>query len=281
MEQEFLVSILMGVYQIEGLPQFPVMMEALLEQSYKKIEILICNDGSTDSTDKILEKWAARDSRVRILAYERNQGLAAALNSCIKEAKGTFLARQDADDISDIARIARQVAFLQEHEEIDIVGTNITLCDQHGQWGQRQMPLLPQRKDFLFCSPFVHGSVMFRAQALKKAGGYRVDRLTYRTEDYELFMRMYAMGMWGANLQENLYSYREDRENMSKRKYRYRVDEAVVRYQGFHKLGLLPKGFPFVVKPLVVGMIPPRLLFWMKCHLRIFQKTTEESSCQG
>lgn len=280
MEQQPLVSILMGVYQIEGLAQFPVMMESLLNQSYKKIEILICNDGSTDATGIILEGWAVRDVRIRILTHEKNQGLAAALNTCMRAVRGSLLARQDADDVSYPTRLAKQVAFLQEHKEIQFVGTNINLCDHRGVWGQRQLPVFPHREDFLFGSPFVHGSVMFRAQALHKADGYRVSRSTCRTEDYDLFMRMYALGMQGANLQENLYDYREDRENMAKRKYHYRVNEAIIRCQGFWKLGLLPQGILYVIKPLLVGLIPIRCLFWLKCRLHIFQKATGDPPCQ-
>lgn len=280
MEQQPLVSVLMGVYQIEGLAQFPVMMESLLNQSYEKIEILICNDGSTDATGVILKDWAVRDARIRILTHEKNQGLAAALNTCMTVMRGSLLARQDADDISHPTRLAKQAAFLQKHSEIHFVGTNVSLCDHQGMWGQRRLPAFPRREDFLFCSPFVHGSVMFRAEALRTAQGYRVRRCTCRTEDYDLFMRMYALGMRGANLQENLYNYREDRANMDKRKYRYRVNEAFVRYQGFWKLGLLPQGLPYVMKPLLVGLIPIRCLFWLKCRLHIFQKTAGEPPCQ-
>lgn len=267
-----LVSVLMGAYQIEGLSYFPAAMESLLRQTCSQIEILICNDGSTDATAEILQEWAKRDDRIRILTHEKNRGLAAALNTCMAAATGTYLARQDADDFSHLTRFQEQVEFLESHPEIDFLGTNVNLCDAQGVWGERRLPETPKKQDFLFCSPFVHGTVMYRAAALHKAEGYRVCRQTRRTEDYDLFMRMYAQGMQGANLQSNLYDYREDRENMSKRKYRYRVDEAEARYAGFQKLGLLPKGLPYVVKPLLVGLLPNRLLFWLKCKRNIFKK---------
>lgn len=268
-----LVSVLMGAYQIEGLSLFPVMMEALLKQSYTNLEILICNDGSTDATGAILEDWAKRDPRISILTHSKNQGLAASLNDCMKQAKGIYFARQDADDLSHPTRIEKQVNFLESYPEIDFIGTNIQLFDETGIWGARTMPEMPTSEDFLFCSPFIHGTVIFRGEALRKAEGYAVNPRTYRTEDYDLFMRMYAMGMQGANLQDTLYDYREDAQNMSKRKYRYRVDEAVVRYKGFRRLGLLPKGFPYVVKPLLVGLLPSRFLFWLKCKVHILKKS--------
>lgn len=281
MEGKPLVSVLMGAYQIEGLSFFPRAMESLLCQTYERIEILICDDGSTDTTAQILEEWAERDPRIHILAHEKNRGLAAALNTCTEAANGDYLARQDADDVSHLTRLEEQVAFLESHTNVDFLGTNVNLCDRQGIWGERSLPEYPQRRDFLFCSPFVHGTVMYRAEALRKAEGYRVCRQTYRTEDYDLFMRMYALGMEGANLQTPLYDYREDRENMGKRKYRYRVDEAVIRYVGFQKLGLLPNGLPYVVKPLFVGLIPARLLFWLKRKLHIFKNGAGEPPCQG
>lgn len=281
MAEKPLVSVLMGAYQIEGLSYFPAAMESLLHQTYSKIEILVCNDGSTDATAELLQDWAKRDDRIRILTHEKNRGLAAALNTCTEAAQGDYLARQDADDISHLTRLEEQVSFLENHPGVDFLGTNVNLCDTQGVWGKRSLPEHPQKGDFLFCSPFVHGTVMYRAQALRKAEGYRVCRQTYRTEDYDLFMRMYAMGMQGGNLQTDLYDYREDRANMGKRKYRYRVDEAVIRYTGFQKLGLLPKGIPYVLKPLLVGLLPNRLLFWLKCKLHIFKKTAGKPPCQG
>lgn len=278
MAEKPLVSVLMGVYQIEGLTFFSAAMESLLCQTYERIEILICNDGSTDKTAHILEEWAEQDPRIHILTHEKNRGLAAALNTCIDVAKGNYLARQDADDISHFIRLEEQVAFLERCPNVDFLGTNVNLCDRQGIWGERCLSEYPQKKDFIFCSPFVHGTVMYRAEALHKAKGYRVCRHTCRTEDYDLFMRMYAMGMKGANLQRSLYNYREDRENMEKRKYRYRVDEAIIRYVGFQKLELLPRYFPYVVKPLVVGLIPVQLLFLLKCKFHIFKNTAGESS---
>jgi len=275
-----LVSICMGVYQIGGVSQFSEMMESLFNQTYRNIEIIICNDGSTDDTDEILHKWAHRDSRICIMSHEKNRGLAAALNTCINAANGKYLARQDADDVCHPTRLAQQVAFLEVHPEADFLGTNVHLCDSGGIWGERNLPAYPKKEDFLFCSPFVHGTVMYRAEALCRAEGYRVCPQTYRTEDYDLFMRMYSLGMQGANLQKPLYNYLEDRENMAKRKYRYRIDEVAIRYHGFRTLGLLPKGLPYVVKPLLVGLIPPRLLIWLKCKLHIFEKSAGEPPCQ-
>lgn len=267
-----LVSVLMGVYQIEKIDQFSEVMEGLLNQTYSNIEILICDDGSTDGTKEILEKWAVKDERIKILSHEKNQGLAEALNTCIGVAQGTYLARQDADDISLPVRLEKQIAFLEKHSNIDFLGTNVELYDESGVWGKRRLNNFPIRKNFLFSSPFVHGTIVFRTKSLKEAGGYYVCKRTYRSEDYDLFMHMYSLDMQGANLQDFLYLYREDKDNMSKRKYHYRFDEARTRYIGFKKMGLMPGGMLFVLKPFFVGLLPDSFLFWLKCKFHIFER---------
>jgi glycosyltransferase EpsE len=94
---------------------------------------------------------------------------------------------------------------------------------------------------------------------LDKAGGYTVSKATRRTEDYELFMRIQLFAR-GENLSEPLYHFLEDQRALKRRKYRYRIDEAKVRYRGFKSLGLLPKGIFYVIKPLIVGLIPSFIL---------------------
>ena len=84
--------------------------------------------------------------------------------------------------------------------------------------------------------------LMIRRECLEKVNGYRVEKKTRRAEDYDLYMRLYAAGYRGYNIQERLLRYFVNPEVMKrKRKYRYRVDEALVRYEGFKALGLLPK----------------------------------------
>ena len=116
-----------------------------------------------------------------------------------------------------------------------------------------------KKEDFLFNNPYKHGSVMFRRTELMRAGGYRVAKETLRNEDYDLFMRM-QLFCKGENLTEPLYIFCEDKGAFKRRKYRYRINEARVRLGGFRKLGLIPKGIPYVIKPLAVGLLPRFLL---------------------
>lgn len=258
------ISVIMGAYQIEHLSMFHEAVNSILKQSYPNFEFIICNDGSTDHTQALLETLAKRDARVKLLNSPQNEGLASALNRCLAVAEGDYIARQDADDISQPTRLERELDFLEQHRELSFVGCDIALYDQNGLWGQRKFPAFPKKEDFLFTMPFVHGTLMFRKETLLSVSGYRIATETKRAEDYDLLMRLYAKNAIGGNIPEQLYWFLEDAAAMNRRKYKERVYEAKVRYQGFRQLGLFPKGYLYVVKPLVVGLIPHKALNWLK-----------------
>lgn len=254
------ISVIMGVYNIEHLWIFKKAINSIRNQTVSDFEFIICDDGSTDRTFERLLDLQCKDSRIQLLRNEKNSGLAYTLNRCLAAARGTYIARQDADDISSPDRFEKQTAFLSAHPEISFVGSNVSLFDKTGVWGKREPPAYPQKKDFLFTTPFVHGSLMFQKGVLQSMGGYTVSKETLRAEDYELEMRMYSMGLRGANLPERLYYFLEDDTTQARRKYRYRFDEAKIRFRGFKAMGLMPRALPYVVKPLVVGLIPSPLL---------------------
>lgn len=269
------ISVIMGAYNIASLANFDHAMQSVLKQSETDFEFVICDDGSTDGTYDLLTEYARRDSRIKLIRNPQNQGLASALNHCLSVASGMYIARQDADDYSNQKRLKKQVSYLEEHTEIGFVGSNVLLFDETGIWGGRNFPEYPKKKDFLFTAPFVHGSLLFRSETLKAAGGYRVAKETRRTEDYELQMRLYANGVQGANLQEPLYEFCEDVQALKRRKYQYRVDEAIVRWKGFCRLGLMPQAFPYVVKPLLVGLIPQKILMQLKDGRTLYRNKTK------
>ena len=258
------ISVIMGVYNVATLPVFLSSIHSILHQTFPDFEFIICDDGSTDTTPDILRRIARSDRRIRLITNDVNLGLAASLNRCIGISRGHFIARQDADDISDLERFEKQIAFLEMNKSIGFLGTNVRLFDASGIWGERILEKCPTKYDFLFTAPFVHGSIMFRKETLEKVRGYRVAKETRRTEDYDLEMRLYAQGVAGENLQEFLYDYCEDKETGKRRKYKYRIDEMKVRWKGFKKLSLFPMAIPYVIKPIIVGFIPRRFLVTLK-----------------
>lgn len=257
------VSIIAGAYNLANCYSFHQSIQSILDQTYTDFEFILCDDGSTDGTWDMLKEYAQKDERIKLLKNEVNLGLAATLNKCIQHSRGKFIARHDCDDYCDKDRLLKQTQYLKGHPEIAMVGCNAYLFDQNGVWGERKYPQNVQNKDFLFTSPYQHGSIVFRRSALLKAGGYRVAKETYRAEDYDLFMEMQTFCK-GANLQEFLYYFCEDENAQKRRKYHYRIDEARVRLKGYKKLGLMPLGMIYVIKPLVVGLIPVATLNKLK-----------------
>lgn len=253
------ISVITGALNAASCFAFENSINSVLRQTFSDFEFLICDDGSTDSTWDMLTEYSKKDGRIKLLRNDKNLGLAASLNRCLKIARGRYIARHDCDDYNDLHRFEKQLAFLEKHKDISVLGSCVYLFDENGVWGKRDFHEFVENKDFLFTSPYKHGSVMFRREALLKVGGYRVSKETYRTEDYDLFMRL-QMFCRGANLLEYLYYYCEDKNSQKRRKYNHRIDELKVRYRGFKQLGLLPKGLPYVVKPLVVGLIPSNML---------------------
>jgi glycosyltransferase involved in cell wall biosynthesis len=235
----------------------------VLTQSFSDFEFIICDDGSSDETFEKLSHYAEKDSRIKLIRNEKNAGLAASLNRCIELASGEFIARHDLDDYNAPDRFEKQLAYLDSHEDVSVLGSAAYLFDENGVWGMESYPSEVKNEDFLFTSPYKHGSVIFRKEALVKAGTYRVAKETRRAEDYDLFMTLQTFAK-GANLSECLYYFCEDKNTYKRRKYRYRIDEARVRLKGFRKLRLMPRGIFYVIKPLIVGLIPTPILSRIK-----------------
>jgi glycosyltransferase involved in cell wall biosynthesis len=228
---------------------------SIVAQTYADWELLLVDDKSTDGSFRVLADWAQRDSRIRLLQNEHNLGLSASLNRALAIATGEYIARMDGDDISLSQRFAQQAAFLDAHPEFAIVGSSAVTFDREGEWGTRAGVSQPQKRDFLWGTQFIHPSVMMQRAALIAVDGYRVCRETLRTEDYDLFMRLYARGYKGYNLAEPLLRYYDPRQPRHVR-FRFRVNEVRIRWSGFRALGLLPGGLPYVFKPLAVALLP-------------------------
>lgn len=253
------VSVIAGAYNANKKNYIDEAISSICNQTYQNWEMIICDDGSTDDTYKELIRWSNVDRRIIVIKNEKNMGLAYSLNHCLQYATGDYIARMDLDDISLPERFEKQIEYLNEHKELYFCGTGSELFDENGTWAVRYKKEFPERKDFLYTSPFIHPSLMARKDFFEEIE-YRVNRSTMRTEDYDLFMNAYARRLFGGNLRESLYRFREDEDCYARRKYRERFWEMIIRFEGFSKLGLLPMGIPYAVKPLIVGLIPQKIL---------------------
>lgn len=260
-----IVSVLMGIYN-ENKIYASQAIDSILNQTFSDFEFIICDDGSNPAFYRWLYGYCRKDKRIRLLRSSCNQGLAAALNNGLKYAEGKYVARMDADDISARERLARQYDFLEAHPEYALTGCSVRMTGKRGTWGMRIMEEIPTKESFLKTSPFVHPAIMIRMNAVKALHGYSESKTAVRAEDYEFFMRLYAAGFRGYNLQEPLLSYREDESSLKKRKYRYRIHECMVRYRGFCRLGILKGNYRYVAKPLIAGLVPAGWMIRIRKH---------------
>jgi glycosyltransferase involved in cell wall biosynthesis len=204
------VSVVMSVYN--GAAYLKAAIDSILAQTFADFECIIIDDGSTDTTKKIIRSYA--DSRIR-LVEQTNHGLVFSLNQGLKLARADLIARMDADDISLPERLTHQVAFLDAHPDHVLVGCGLSFIDAQGH-ELYPSPLLvndPEiRLEMLVRCPFAHGSVMYRHEPALQAGGYR--QAAWPAEDYDLWHRLSAFGKF-ANLDSILFQYREHAAGIS------------------------------------------------------------------
>lgn len=199
------VTVLMSVYN--GEKYLEEAIESILNQTYRDFEFIIINDGSTDGTSDILARYQQMDDRICIYNQE-NQGLIASLNRGCQLARGEYIARMDADDISLPERFARQVDYMEAHPEIGVLGTWIQYIGENGQIiGNECLPTAPGIIGWhlIFGNCVAHSSVMMRRDIAERVGFYHSDAL--HAEDYDLWNRASAITDI-ANLPEILVQHR-------------------------------------------------------------------------
>lgn len=202
-----LVSVIIPCYNAEKYVEAAV--RSIMNQTYKNLEILCCDDCSTDRTFSILQELADEDSRIKLFKNETNQKIVKTLNNLVSLANGKYIARMDADDISLPKRIEKQVEFLETHSDIAFCGTNAIIIDENSKkTGKTSLPIIAEDNKFFlqFYSTFFHPTVMIRSEIYKQ-NLYDEDFLY--AEDYELWARLFFQeNLKGENLSEKLFEYR-------------------------------------------------------------------------
>lgn len=183
------VSVIMAVYNAER--YLSEAIESVLAQTFVDFEFLIHDDGSSDESLAMLQDYATRDDRI-LLSSGLNKGLAATLNQLIENARAPLLARMDADDISRPDRFERQVAYLDDHPDIAVLGTFIRFIDEHGHpIRDHDNPVSHDEIDARNIeggTALDHPTVMMRRDAVQAVGGY--DPSFQSVQDLDLWLRM-------------------------------------------------------------------------------------------
>jgi glycosyltransferase involved in cell wall biosynthesis len=210
-------------------------IESILAQTFSDFEFLIIDDGSTDQTAEIIAAY--HDQRIILIRNQSNLGLIASLNRGLRQARGEFIARMDADDESLPERFARQVAFLDSHPGIGLCGTSyVTMGNRAERWPVEYEPAR-LKCQLLFDTGFSHPSVMFRRDLLLRYNLY-YDPAYKHAEDYDLWAR-FAEVTEVANLRTVLVKYRLHPESVShiNRQVQRELSDRI-RRRMFQKLGL-------------------------------------------
>ena len=205
------VSVIMSAYNGERYLREAV--ESILNQTFTNFEFIVINDGSTDGTQAILESYT--DPRL-VLIEQENQGLVASLNKGLALARGKYIARQDADDISLSTRFAKQVDCLDRNPEVGVLGTQMHVIDEAGKTVKSyEVPCSHSMIvwNLLFSRSFAHPTVMMRSSLIKLVGLY--DHSFPHTEDFDLWTRLLAHTKF-ANLSDTLVVYRTHPDSISR-----------------------------------------------------------------
>jgi glycosyltransferase involved in cell wall biosynthesis len=189
-------------------------LESMFSQSFSDFEFILVDDASTDGTARILADYARKDHRLCVLSNSENMGIARSLNLGLEHAKGDYIARMDADDISLPPRLQKQFDFMEAHPEIGVMGTSVELIDADGQViDERVYPPEPIiiRWRLALENPICHPTVMIRRSHLNDL---RYDADLATAQDYHLWCRLSGHTRF-ANLPEPLLQLRKHGENMT------------------------------------------------------------------
>ena len=211
------VSVIMPVYNSENFLKESI--SSILNQTFSDFELLIGEDGSTDRSIEIIREFS--DDRIRVIRNEKNLGIPRTLNRMIQASKGEYIARQDSDDISLPARLAKQVDFLDKNPEIGLCGTNITWF---GSKSRRMfMPLQDEdiKAYMLVDNPVSQPTIMIRKSAMT----VKYDQSLEVAEDYALCYEL-SKETKLANLPDTLLNYRWHDTNISSTKEKKMLENA-------------------------------------------------------
>ena len=234
------ISVILPVRNAEG--TLLTAIESCLQQRWENFELLLVLNGCEDGSLEIAEAARVRDKRVQILNSPSEQGVAGAMQLGVEFAKCEIIARMDADDIARPTRFEKQLNFLNEHPEVDVVSSQVRLLDSLGAGMSRyvdwvngmETPESVARERFIEC-PVIQPSLMMRREAVIEAGGYCVRSWA---EDHDLFLRMLEQGVQFGKVPEVLLEWR-DSENRLTRSHPAYAEEEVWKMKA-HYLARLP-----------------------------------------
>lgn len=209
------ISVIMSVFN--GEHYLIEAIESILSQTFNDFEFIIINDGSTDNSWEIIQGYESQDSRI-VTTKQQNIGLTKSLNRGLRSAKGKYIARMDADDISLPHRFETQLPWLDK-KGYDLCCSRTWLMEEN-RASPRLKYYLPKKLLLKFCNPYIHGTYMIRQSSLSQIGGY--DESFHYAQDYKLINDFFKKGYRVKYIKEPLYHTRKHEDSIS---IKYKVEQ--------------------------------------------------------
>jgi glycosyltransferase involved in cell wall biosynthesis len=211
-------------------------LNSLATQTFENFECIIVDESTKIETINACKNFCVADARFIYLHPSSRVGLAASLNLGIKLAKGDLIARFDSDDICHPERLALQVAYLENHLEVDVVGSSLEIINNSGQiMGHRDYPLHHSDivKKFLYSNSMAHPTVMFR-KSIESISDHVYDPSFRFAEDLELWLRLLRFDIRFANLPYSLVKYRQECTSRAKENWKFNIKARIKNFSRPH-----------------------------------------------
>jgi glycosyltransferase involved in cell wall biosynthesis len=211
----------------DGRPWLEEALASLARQTLADHEVVAVDDGSTDGSSDVLDRWAAHDPRVHVL-HRPAEGLVAALNAGLTACRAPLVARMDADDVSHPRRLELQTGRLDAHPDVGVVGCRVVCVPRarlesgfrrYERWLNGLVDHAAMARERFVDTPVAHPSVMLRRQVLEAVGGWR-DRSW--PEDHDLWLRLFEAGVRFAKVDRPLLFWRDRPDRLTRSDDRYR-----------------------------------------------------------
>jgi len=259
-------SVILSAYNNEN--YLTEAIKSILDQTFRNLEIIIINDASTDDSGKIIKSFASKDKRIVLINNKKRLGLTKSLNKAVRLAKGKYIARMDADDISLKDRLEKQTSYLEENHDIAVLGSWVVLIDKKGKELKVKKTSCGYKNildSIIKANPFIHPTLVFRKDIFDKVGLY--DESFPYAQDHELMLRI-AQKYKVDNFPEALLKYRVGAgksisvDKLKKQEY-YSIK---ARVKAISKMGYPYWQSIYLVKPFLSFLIPAKI------KLRVYKK---------
>ncbi len=247
-------------------------IESIRNQSYSNWELVVVDDCSTDNSWKILQELASKDKRIKVFKNRTKKYLSGSLNFALKKARGEYIARMDADDISLPWRFKKQIELLEENAQLVAVGGHEEIINETGEiTGFKKFPVSPKECreviiNYMAIQPPV---LMARAEVMKNL---RYDTKMAKNDDIDLHFQLLQHGELG-NVDDFIFQYRMRNDSLTHSKVKAVYFMALkVRLRAIFKYGYRPNLFRFLLLPFETGLVallPPELVMRLFELLRV------------